>query len=104
MYAIVKTGGKQYRVEENTIIEVDRLAVEEGEEIALDALMVSGDEGVKIGTPHLKNVKVVGKVLGHFKGEKINAITYKAKKSSVRHFGHRQSLSRVRIEKIEIGK
>jgi len=104
VYAIIKSGGKQYRVEENSIIEVDHLPVDEGAEVELDALMVSTDQGVQVGTPHLRNVKVVGKVLEHFRGEKIEGFTYKPKKNISRRYGHRQALSRVQIEKIEVGK
>lgn len=104
MYAIVKSGGRQYRIEENSIIEVDRLGVDEGAEIQLDVLMLSSDSGLKVGTPTLGDVKVVGKVLSHFKGEKINGFTYKPKKSTARRYGHRSHLSRVRIEKIDAGK
>lgn len=105
MYAIVKAGGKQYRVEENSVIEVNKLTANEGDEVVLDEiLLLSTDEGVKVGTPHVAGAKVVGKVLRQFKGEKINGYTYKPKKGSFRHYGHRQSLTEVKIEKIEVGK
>ena len=81
MYAIIKAGGKQYRVAQNDVIAVDRLAVPEGDEIVIDqVLLVSGDEGVKIGAPYVDGAKVVGKVVRHYKGRKIRGFTYKPKK------------------------
>lgn len=104
MYAIIKSGGRQYRVEEDSVIEVDHLPVEEGEEVRMDVLLLGTDEGVKVGTPHVPGAQVVGKVIEHFKGEKIRGFTYKPRQNIQRRFGHRQSLSRVQIEKIEVGK
>ena len=104
MYAIIKTGGKQYRVEENAIIEIEQLSAQKGDEVRLDVMLLGTDDGIKVGTPLVQGAQVVGKVLDHFRGEKINGFTYKSKKNIQRHFGHRQSLSRVKIEKIEVGK
>jgi large subunit ribosomal protein L21 len=102
VYAIVKTGGQQFRVEENNIIEVNKLSSEEGEEIVLDEVLVVGsDKGVKVGTPHVPGAKVRARVLKQFKGPKINGFTYKPKKSTHRHWGHRQQLTRLSIIKIE---
>lgn len=102
MYAIVKTGGQQFRVEENTIIEVNKLQSDEGQEIVLDEVLVIGsDQGVKIGTPHVPGAKVTAKVMKQFKGPKIDGFTYKPKKATQRHWGHRQQLTRLKITKIE---
>jgi len=102
VYAIVKAGGQQYRVEENTVIEVNKLSSSEGEEIVLDeVLLISSDKGVKVGTPHVAGAKVKAKVLKQFKGPKIDAFTYKPKKHTQRHWGHRQQLTRLEITKIE---
>ena len=102
MYAIVKAGGQQYRVEENTIIDVNKLPSAEGEEIVLDeVLVVATDKGVKVGTPHVPGAKVRARVLKQFKGDKIEGFTYKPKKHTQRHWGHRQQLTRLEITKIE---
>lgn len=102
MYAIVKTGGQQFRVEEKSIIEVNKLNVEEGTEIVLDEVLVlSSDSGVQIGTPRVTGAKVTAKVMKQFKGAKINGFTYKPKKHTQRHYGHRQLLTRLSIVKIE---
>lgn len=103
MYAIVKAGGQQYRVEENTVIDVNKLPSAEGEEIVLDQVLVVGtDEGLKVGTPHVPGAKVRAKVLKQFKGDKIDGFTYKPKKRVQRHWGHRQQLTRLEITKIEV--
>lgn len=102
MYAIVKTGGQQFKVEEKSIIEVNKLALEEGSEIVLDEVLVlSSDNGLQIGTPRVPGAKVTAKVLKQFKGAKIDGFTYKPKKSSSRRYGHRQQLTRLSIVKIE---
>lgn len=103
MYAIVRAGGKQYRVAENDIIEVNKLAVEQGEEVVLnEVLLVSDDSGVKIGSPYVEGASVVGKVTRQYKGRKVRGFTYKPKKQIHRRYGHRQMLTSVTIEKIEV--
>jgi large subunit ribosomal protein L21 len=105
VYAIVKTGGKQYRVEENTNIVVDRLQAEVGEEVVLkDVLMVNSDGETTVGTPHVHGAQVVTKVVQHLKDDKIEGFTYKPKKSVSRRYGHRQMMTELSIEKIEIAK
>ena len=97
MYAIIKTGGKQYCVEEGKVITIEKLDVEAGAEVAFDeVLLVSGDS-VKIGQPTVAGAKVTGKVLEQGKGAKIRIFKYKAKSNYRRRQGHRQ----VQIEKIE---
>ena len=103
MYAIVRAGGKQYRVAENDIIEVNKLAVEQGEEVVLnEVLLVSDESGVKIGSPYVEGASVVGKVTRQYKGRKVRGFTYKPKKQIHRRYGHRQMLTSVTIEKIEV--
>ena len=103
MYAVVKAGGKQYRVEENSVIDVNRLPGEVGSEVVIDEVLLVGDDGgAKIGTPYVEGARVVGKVVRHRKGRKIVGFTYKAKKNIRRRFGHRQSLTQVAVERIEI--
>lgn len=102
LYAIVKTGGQQYRVEENTIIEVNKLKSDEGEEIIInEVLAIGADSGIKVGTPYVPGAKVTAKVLKQFKGPKIDGFTYKPRKHTQRHWGHRQQLTRLAITKIE---
>lgn len=102
MYAIIKAGGKQYRVMQNDVIAVNRLAASEGDEIVINEVMlVSDDKGVNIGSPYVTGAKVVGKVTRHYKGRKINGFTYKPKKDSHRRYGHRQYLTSVLISEIQ---
>ncbi len=101
MYAIIKTGGKQYCVEEGKVITIEKLDVEAGAEVAFDeVLLVSGDS-VKIGQPTVAGAKVTGKVLEQGKGAKIHIFKYKAKSNYRRRQGHRQPFTKVQIEKIE---
>ena len=101
MYAIIKTGGKQYCVEAGKVITIEKLDVEAGAEVAFDeVLLVSGDS-VKIGQPTVAGAKVTGKVLEQGKGAKIRIFKYKAKSNYRRRQGHRQPFTKVQIEKIE---
>lgn len=105
MYAIVKAGGRQYRVAQDDVISVDKLAASEGDEIVLDKVMlVSGDSGITIGSPYVAGAKVVGQVVRQFKGPKIRGFTYKPKKDERRHYGHRQQLTSVAIKEIKLAK
>ena len=100
-YAVIKTGGKQYKVSEGQVIEVERINAEPNSSITFsDVLLVAGDSSPKIGNPFLANTIVSGKVLGEFKGEKIRVAKYKAKVRYRRVTGHRQLLTRVMIESI----
>lgn len=101
MYAIIKTGGKQYVVEEGKVISIEKLDVEEDAEVTFDeVLLVSGDD-VKIGQPNVAGAKVTGKVLEQGKERKIRIFKYKAKSNYRRRQGHRQPFTKVKIEKIE---
>jgi large subunit ribosomal protein L21 len=102
VFAIIKTGGKQYRVEPGQAISVERLPYEVGQEIDLDqVLLVSGDEGVKVGAPLVEGARVKATVIAHERGPKIVVFKYKPKKRYRRRSGHRQELTRLRIEAIE---
>ena len=101
MYAIVETGGKQYRVRVGDRIEVERLAVEPGSEITLDrVLMVANDGDVRIGTPVVDGARVVATVDGQIKGEKIIVFKMRPKKRYRRKTGHRQQLTALTITDI----
>ncbi|HEY3299088.1 MAG TPA: 50S ribosomal protein L21, partial [Armatimonadota bacterium] len=90
MYAVLKTGGKQYTVRENEFIQVEKLDVPAGEQLVIsDVLFVSGDKGALVGTPVVEGAKITCKVLRHGLGNKITGFTYK-KGNQHRRFGHRQ--------------
>src|SRR5437660_9617011 len=102
MYAVIETGGKQYRASEQTRLRVEKLEVEVGSEVRLDrVLLVSGDAGVKVGRPYVDGAVVTAKVVRQGKGPKIHGFTFKAKKNQRRRFGHRQLFTELIIQKIE---
>jgi len=103
MYAIVKTGGKQYRVERGQKLLVERLAVEEGADVALEPIMYRSEEAVfdKAG---LENVKVTAKVVAHVRGEKLRVFKFKPKRGYKRRTGHRQDLTQIEVTDITAGK
>ena len=101
MYAIIKTGGKQYRVQEGEAIYIEKLPENEGNVVEFDeVLLVSNDSGVVVGNPTVAGAKVTGKVEKHGKGKKIIVYKYKSKKNYRRKQGHRQPFTKVVIEKI----
>jgi large subunit ribosomal protein L21 len=99
MYAIVKTGGKQYRVERGQQLLVERLAAAEGADVALEPILYRSDEAVfdKAG---LKNVTVTAKVVAHVRGEKLRVFKFKPKRGYKRRTGHRQDLTRIEVTEI----
>ena len=103
MYAIVESGGKQYRVCEGDILQVEKLPVAEGETVVLDkVLLLAKDDGeLSVGKPYLENVKVTATVVKHGKGDKIIVFKYKPKKNYRKKQGHRQPFTEIKIEKIE---
>lgn len=102
MYAIIKTGGKQYRVAEGDEIYVEKLAANEGDEVAFDqVLTIVNDDDVKVGKPFVEGAKVTAKVEAQGKAKKILVFKYKAKSNYRRRQGHRQPFTKVVIEKIE---
>lgn len=98
MYAIIETGGKQYKVEGGDVIFVEKLEAEEGTTVDFKVVAMSNDNGINFGTPYLENVTVSGKVLKTGRGKKITVFTYKPKKSSKRKMGHRQPFTKVEIQ------
>lgn len=100
MYAVIATGGKQYRVSEGDVIYIEKIDAQNDEAVSFDALMVGGDGEVKVGAPVVEGVKVEGKVVGQVKGEKIIVFKYKSKKNYRRKQGHRQPYTKVEITKI----
>ena len=102
MYAIVKTGGKQYRVERGQPLLVERLAVDEGGNVALEPILYRSDDAV-FDADGLKRVKVTAKVLAHERGEKLRVFKFKPKRGYKRRNGHRQELTRIEVTDISLG-
>ena len=102
MFAIIETGGKQYKVIEQDIIFVEKLNVNEGDEIVFDQVVaLSSDDGFKVGTPVVAGAKVTAQVLKQGKNKKIYVLKYKFKKNEKKKIGHRQPYTKVQITKIE---
>src|SRR5438309_792570 len=99
MYAIVKTGGKQYRVEPGQRLLIERLAVEEGSAVSLEPIMYRAEDTI-LDTAGLKDVKVSAKVLEHVRGEKLRVFKFKPKRGYRRRTGHRQALTRIEVSEI----
>ncbi len=97
MYAVIVSGGKQYRVTKGDTIYVEKLEQATGDAISFDVLLLGSDEGVKVGNPTVAGAKVEGTVLGQVKGEKIIIYKYKSKKNYHRKAGHRQNYTKVEI-------
>ena len=102
MYAIVRTGGKQYRVERGQTLLVERLRAPEGETVALETILYRSEDTV-FDADGLKKVKVSARVLGHERGKKIRVFKHKPKRGYRRTAGHRQELTRIEITEIAAG-
>ena len=102
MYAIVKSGGKQYRVERGQRLLVERLRAEEGADVALQPILYRSEETVFDKTG-LERVKVTAKVLGHVRGEKLRVFKFKPKRGYKRRTGHRQELTQIEVTEIVQG-
>ena len=101
MYAIIKTGGKQYKVSEGVEIIVEKLDVEEGAQVTFDEVLAIVDgENVKVGRPKVEGAKVTGTVVKNGKGPKIRIFKYKHKTNYRRRMGHRQPFTKVKIDKV----
>jgi large subunit ribosomal protein L21 len=100
MFAIVKTGGKQYRVEPGLRLRVEKLDLEPGSQVELPVLLLGGEKTV-VGAPVVEGAKVVAEVLGHGKGKKITISKFKAKVQYRRKRGHRQPYTEILIREIQ---
>ena len=104
MYAIIETGGKQYKVENGDRVVVEKLNVADGEAVVFDKVLVLADEaGVKVGTPYVEGVTVEGTAVETGKGKKVVIFKYKAKKDYRKKQGHRQPYTMVKIDEIAVG-
>ncbi len=102
-YAIVKTGGKQYRVEQGDTLLVEKLTAEEGATVTLETLLIAGDKAPVFDAKGLEKASVSAKVIGHERGEKIRVFKYKPKRGYKRTTGHRQELTKLEITEIKHG-
>jgi large subunit ribosomal protein L21 len=104
VYAIIRSGGKQYRVQEGATIDVERLPAPEGDRVELlEVLLLQEDGRVTVGTPTVPGVKVVAEVVSHGRGPKIIVFKYKAKARYRKKTGHRQAFTRLAIQRIQVG-
>ena len=103
MYAIVEIAGKQYKVEKDATISVDRLEKEASDSLVIDkVLLYANGEQVIVGQPYLKNVKVTAKVLGEAKGDKVRGIKFGKRQRRERTIGHRQTYSMIQISELTV--
>ncbi len=102
MYAVIKSGGKQYKVEEGQMVKLEKLPADEDESVEFERVLALSDEegGVEFGRPYLENVRVQGRVIENGKNKKVVVFKYKPKTRQRRTMGHRQPYSRVLIEDI----
>lgn len=100
MFAVIKTGGKQYTVRPGQTLLVEKLGATSGSIVFSEVLLVSNDDAVQVGTPHVAGAKVEATILGEEKGKKIFVQKYKPKVRYRRRTGHRQTYAKVKIEKI----
>jgi large subunit ribosomal protein L21 len=100
--AIIKTGGKQYKVSEGDIINVEKIEKKDGAEIKFPALFIGDDKKVSVGNPEVKDEIVLAEVIEQTRGKKVVGIKHKPKKRQLKKFGHKQNLTKIKI--IKIGK
>lgn len=102
MYAIVQTGGKQYRVQAGDLLDVEKLEAEPGSEVTLEqVLLVGGEGGVQVGRPYVAGARVIAEVVDQIKGPKLIVFKMKPKTRYRRKNGHRQRLTRLKIKEIQ---
>ena len=101
MYAVIETGGKQYRVSEGDIVFVEKLDAVENSDLTIDSVIAVGkDDGIVVGAPYVEGASVKAKALKNGKNKKITVFTYRAKKNSKRKMGHRQPYTKIQITEI----
>ena len=103
MYAIIATGGKQYRVQEGDFVFIEKIEGQADDTVTFDKVLAFSDNGeIKVGAPYIDGATVTGKIVKQGKGEKIRIIKHKAKKGYRKRQGHRQPFTQVSIEKIDL--
>jgi large subunit ribosomal protein L21 len=101
MYAVIKSGGKQYKVKPGTVINVEKLNVQVGDRVEFDhVLMVADQDQTSIGEPYIEGKKVAGEVVAHKKGSKLRIIKFRRRKNSMTRQGHRQHMTSVKVTDI----
>jgi len=101
MYAVIATGGKQYRVSEGTVLRVEKLAADPGSNVEFDQVLLVGEgDKVKIGTPYLSGSKVIATVQGHGKGDKVRIVKFRRRKHYLRQGTHRQPYTEIKVTSI----
>ena len=101
MYAIIETGGKQYKVEAGDVLFIEKLDVEADSEVTFDKVIAVGaEDGIKVGAPYVDGATVSAKAIKNGKGKKVVVFTYKPKKNAKRKKGHRQPYTKVEISSI----
>lgn len=101
MYAVIKTGGKQYKVSEGQTLKVEKLAADEGASVDLDQVMLVADgDNIKVGTPYVEGGKVTATVKSHGKGKKVEIVKFRRRKHYRKHQGHRQEYTEIEINNI----
>ena len=101
MFAVIETGGKQYKVKEGDVIRVEKLPVPEGSEIELDKVLFITNDEIKVGKPYIEGATVKAKVLRHARGKKIIVMKFKRRKNYRRKYGHRQWFTELEILEIK---
>jgi len=105
MYAIVETGGKQYKVAKNDVFLVEKLDGKARGEVKLSkVLLLKEGNSIHVGSPHLKGAHVTCEIVGQVRGDKVVAFKYKKRKSEKKKIGHRQALTKLKVKEIEISK
>lgn len=105
MYAVVETGGKQYKVAKNDVLTVEKLKAKAGGEVKLSKVLLAKDGNtIHVGSPYVKGAHVVCEVLGQEREDKVIAFKYKKRKSEKKKIGHRQDVTKLKVKEIEIAK
>ena len=103
MYAVIKTGGKQYKVSEGDVLNFEKIEGDKGATVSFDeVLLISKDEDVKVGTPFVEGAKVVGEIISQIRGPKITVFKMKRRKGYSKKTGHRQDLTNLKIKEIVV--
>ena len=103
MYAVIKTGGKQYKVSEGDVLNFEKIEGDKGDTVSFDeVLLVSKDEDVRVGTPFVEGAKVVGEIISQIRGPKIIVFKMKRRKGYSKKTGHRQDLTNLKIKEIVV--